>query len=70
MQALIAQKPADIGAQGVEQAFNALEGKPTTQKIGTESDHHHQGQPRREPGRALQAVLLSRAAGRPRAPRG
>jgi ribose transport system substrate-binding protein len=37
VQALVAQKPADIGAQGVEQAFNALEGKPTTEKIGTES---------------------------------
>jgi ribose transport system substrate-binding protein len=37
VQALIAQKPADIGAQGVEQAFNALEGKETTAKIGTES---------------------------------
>jgi ribose transport system substrate-binding protein len=37
VQALIAQKPADIGAQGVEQAYNALEGKPTTKKIGTES---------------------------------
>ncbi len=37
VQALIAQKPADIGAQGVEQAFNALEDKPTTAKIGTES---------------------------------
>ena len=37
VQALIAQKPADIGSQGVEQAFNALEGKPTTKKIGTES---------------------------------
>jgi ribose transport system substrate-binding protein len=37
VQALIAQKPADIGAQGVEQAFNALEGKPTKKKIGTES---------------------------------
>src|SRR3954447_24122883 len=37
VQALIAQKPADIGAQGVEQAYNALEGKPTTAKIGTES---------------------------------
>jgi len=37
VQALIAQKPADIGAQGVEQAFNALEGKSTTEKIGTES---------------------------------
>jgi ribose transport system substrate-binding protein len=35
VQALIAQKPADIGAQGVEQAYNALEGKPTTDKIGT-----------------------------------
>jgi ribose transport system substrate-binding protein len=37
VQALIAQKPADIGSQGVEQAFNALEGKPTEKKIGTES---------------------------------
>jgi ribose transport system substrate-binding protein len=37
VQALIAQKPADIGAQGVQQAYNALEGKPTTKKIGTES---------------------------------
>jgi ribose transport system substrate-binding protein len=37
VQALVAQKPADIGAQGVQQAFNALEGKPTTEKIGTES---------------------------------
>jgi ribose transport system substrate-binding protein len=35
VQALIAQKPAEIGAQGVEQAYNALEGKPTTKKIGT-----------------------------------
>jgi len=37
VQALVAQKPADIGAQGVEQAFAALEGKPTKKKIGTES---------------------------------
>jgi ribose transport system substrate-binding protein len=36
VQALIAQKPADIGSQGVEQAFNALEGKETTPEIGTE----------------------------------
>jgi ribose transport system substrate-binding protein len=35
VQALIAQKPADIGSQGVEQAYNALEGKPTQDKIGT-----------------------------------
>ena len=35
VQALIAQKPADIGSQGVEQAYNALAGKPTTKKIGT-----------------------------------
>jgi ribose transport system substrate-binding protein len=35
IQALIAQKPGDIGSQGVEQAYNALEGKPTTKKIGT-----------------------------------
>src|SRR3954452_22221434 len=37
VQALIAQKPADIGAQGVQQAYNALTGKSTTKKIGTES---------------------------------
>jgi ribose transport system substrate-binding protein len=37
VQGLIAQKPADIGAQGVQQAYNALTGKPTTKKIGTES---------------------------------
>jgi ribose transport system substrate-binding protein len=36
VQALIAQKPADIGRQGVEQAFAALEGKPTTKEIGTD----------------------------------
>jgi ribose transport system substrate-binding protein len=35
VQALIAQKPADIGSQGVEQAYNALQGKPTTKEIGT-----------------------------------
>jgi ribose transport system substrate-binding protein len=37
VQALIAQKPADIGAQGVEQAVKALNGEPTEPKIGTES---------------------------------
>jgi ribose transport system substrate-binding protein len=37
VQALIAQKPADIGSQGVQQAYNALTGKATTKKIGTES---------------------------------
>jgi ribose transport system substrate-binding protein len=36
VQALIAQKPADIGSQGVEQAYNALEGKKTTPEIGTD----------------------------------
>jgi ribose transport system substrate-binding protein len=35
VQALIAQKPAEIGATGVEQAYNALTGKPTTAKIAT-----------------------------------
>jgi ribose transport system substrate-binding protein len=35
VQALIAQKPAEIGADGVEQAYNALTGKETTAKIGT-----------------------------------
>jgi ribose transport system substrate-binding protein len=36
VQALIAQKPAEIGKQGVEQALAALEGKPTTKQIGTD----------------------------------
>jgi ribose transport system substrate-binding protein len=36
VQALIAQRPADIGKQGVAQALAALEGKPTTPKIGTD----------------------------------
>jgi ribose transport system substrate-binding protein len=35
VQALIAQKPAEIGADGVEQAYNALTGKSTTAKIAT-----------------------------------
>src|ERR1700748_3678044 len=35
VQALIAQKPATIGADGVQQAYNALSGKPVTKKIGT-----------------------------------
>jgi ribose transport system substrate-binding protein len=35
LQALVAQKPADIGAQGVQQAYAALTGKPTKAKIGT-----------------------------------
>jgi ribose transport system substrate-binding protein len=35
VQGLIAQKPAEIGALGVEQAVNALEGKPTEAEIGT-----------------------------------
>ncbi|MGI8780057.1 MAG: ABC transporter substrate-binding protein [Solirubrobacteraceae bacterium] len=37
VQALIAQKPAEIGAQGVEQAVKALNGEPTEPEIGTES---------------------------------
>jgi ribose transport system substrate-binding protein len=36
VQALIAQKPADIGRQGVEQAYKALEGEETTPEIGTD----------------------------------
>ncbi len=36
VQALIAQRPADIGKQGVEQALAALQGKTTTPKIGTD----------------------------------
>jgi ribose transport system substrate-binding protein len=37
IQALVAQKPADIGAQGVQQAVAALKGDPTKPKIGTGS---------------------------------
>jgi ribose transport system substrate-binding protein len=37
VQALIAQKPAEIGADGVEQAYNALTGKPNQAKIATGS---------------------------------
>jgi ribose transport system substrate-binding protein len=35
VQALIAQKPAEIGADGVQQAYNALTGKPVEAKIAT-----------------------------------
>jgi ribose transport system substrate-binding protein len=35
IQALVAQKPADIGAQGVQQAVAALNGEETKPKIGT-----------------------------------
>ena len=59
VQALIAQKPADIGSQGVEQAFNALEGKPTTKKIGTESTTITKDNLSENQDDALQAVLLS-----------
>ena len=37
VQGLIAQKPATIGADGVQQAYNALTGKPVTKKIATGS---------------------------------
>jgi ribose transport system substrate-binding protein len=37
IQALVAQKPADIGAQGVQQAVAALKEQPTKAKIGTGS---------------------------------
>jgi ribose transport system substrate-binding protein len=36
VQALIAQRPAEIGKDGVEQALDALEGKPTQKQIGTD----------------------------------
>jgi ABC-type sugar transport system substrate-binding protein len=35
VQALIAQSPYTIGTDGVDQAYAALTGKPTTAKIGT-----------------------------------
>ena len=37
LEALVAQKPADIGAQGVQQAVAALKGEATKPKIGTGS---------------------------------
>ena len=37
IQALVAQRPADIGAQGVQQAVAALNGDPTKKKIATGS---------------------------------
>jgi ribose transport system substrate-binding protein len=37
IQALVAQKPADIGRQGVQQAVAALKGEPTEKQIGTGS---------------------------------
>ncbi len=37
IQALVAQKPGDIGAQGVQQAVAALKGDPTKPKIATGS---------------------------------
>ncbi|WP_024803949.1 ABC transporter substrate-binding protein [Nocardia sp. BMG51109] len=36
VQALIAQNPADIGAQGVDQAAAAIDGKPVTRNIRTD----------------------------------
>ena len=36
VQALIAQKPAEIGRLGVEQAYAALQGEPTEKEIGTD----------------------------------
>jgi ribose transport system substrate-binding protein len=35
VQALIAQRPAQIGSLGVQQAVNALDGKPVKEEIGT-----------------------------------
>ena len=37
VQALVAQKPYDIGLQGVQQAVAALNGQPVTPSIETES---------------------------------
>jgi ribose transport system substrate-binding protein len=37
IQALVAQKPADIGKFGIQQAVAALDGKPTKEQIGTGS---------------------------------
>ena len=32
-QALVAQRPKDIGSDGIQQAYNAVTGKPVTAKI-------------------------------------
>ena len=63
VQALIAQKPADIGAQGVEQAVKALKGEETDAGDRHRVGDDHQGQPRREPGLALQVQLLDSRRG-------
>ena len=65
VQALIAQQPAQIGKDGVDQALAALDGDSRPPKIGTGLLRHHQGQPRPEPGRALQVDLLSGQHGVP-----
>ena len=61
VQALIAQKPADIGAQGVEQAVKALNGEETDAGDRHRVGDDHEGEPRRQPGLALQVQLLDSA---------
>ena len=65
VQALIAQRPAQIGSLGVQQAVNALDDKPVRSEDRDGLRVDHEGQPRPEPGRALQGELLSRPAPRP-----
>ncbi len=59
VQALIAQKPAEIGVDGVQQAYNALSGKASEKKIGTGFTSVTKDNLASEPGRALQVELLS-----------
>ena len=59
VQALIAQKPADIGSQGVAAGLQRARGQADHEEDRHRVGLDHQGQPGREPGHALQAVLLS-----------
>ena len=69
IQALVAQKPADIGAQGVAAGRRRAQGR-----CDQAGDRHrlgdpHQGQPGPEPGLGLQVHLLSRVRLRGAPPR-
>ena len=59
VQALIAQRPAQIGSLGVQQAVAALDGQAHQEEDRDGLRLDHQGQPRPEPGRALQGELLN-----------
>ena len=59
VQALIAQKPAEIGADGVRAGLQRADGQGDREEDRHRLHVAHQGQPRREPGRALQGELLT-----------